>query len=157
MWCVSFSSAEVSSIHWSAGPSTRTCRRGDDPPCTGRPRPSWPLNTHRPSAARHLLLTEPAGDRKVATVLFSAARSALAEGSTEIVVAQLRRALAEPPPAERRLDILLALGTAESVVMDPAAWPVDRRKLLPRCRFWARRYPWSPAWSCWPHSRSWVP
>jgi DNA-binding CsgD family transcriptional regulator/tetratricopeptide (TPR) repeat protein len=71
--------------------------------------------------ARHLLLTEPAGDPDVAAVLLSAARSALAEGSTEIAIAQLRRALAEPPPADERLDILLALGTAESVVMDPHA------------------------------------
>lgn len=71
--------------------------------------------------ARHLLLTEPAGDPEVAAVLFSAARSALAEGSTDNAVAQLRRALAEPPPADRRLDIVLALGTAESVVMDPHA------------------------------------
>ncbi len=69
--------------------------------------------------ARHLLLTEPAGDPDVAAVLFSSARSALAEGSTDIAIAQLRRALAEPPPAECRLDIVLALGTAESVVMDP--------------------------------------
>ena len=71
--------------------------------------------------ARHYMATEPAGDERVVDVLVASARSALAQGATDVTIAQLRRALAEPPPAARRLDIVLNLGSAESLLLDAGA------------------------------------
>ena len=71
--------------------------------------------------APHLMAMEPAGDRATIEILVRAARSALAQGGTEIAVAQFRRALAEPPPPTRRLEVVLPLAIAESLLNDPGA------------------------------------
>lgn len=64
-------------------------------------------------AAAHLVLTEPAGDAFVVATLRRAAERSLAGGAADATVAYLRRALAEPPEAEQRADVLRELGTAE--------------------------------------------
>ena len=71
--------------------------------------------------APHLMAIEPTGDEATVDTLVRAARSALAQGGTEIAVAQFRRALAEPPPPTRRLDVVLPLAIAESLLNDPGA------------------------------------
>lgn len=71
--------------------------------------------------APHLMAIEPAADPDVVDTLVKSASAALRTGATEQAIAQLQRALAEPPPAARRLDIVLRLGVAESLVNDPAA------------------------------------
>jgi DNA-binding CsgD family transcriptional regulator len=71
--------------------------------------------------APHLMAIDPAADEHTVDVLVRSARSALAQGGTEIAVTQLRRALAEPPPPARRLDVILPLAIAESLLNDPGA------------------------------------
>jgi DNA-binding CsgD family transcriptional regulator len=71
--------------------------------------------------AAHLLATDPAGDDRVAGSLLSAARTATANGAPDSAVAYLRRALAEPPSARLRPDVLLELGFAESYAGGPQA------------------------------------
>ncbi|MEY2469917.1 MAG: hypothetical protein QOF21_2615, partial [Actinomycetota bacterium] len=71
--------------------------------------------------ATHLMATEPAGIAATVDVLTAAARTALGRGATDVAVTYLRRALAEPPAAERRLDVVLELGTAEAFGTDPGA------------------------------------
>jgi len=71
--------------------------------------------------AAHLLATDPAGDDRVAESLLSAARAATATGAPDSAVAYLRRALAEPPSARLRPDVLVELGFAESYAADPQA------------------------------------
>ena len=71
--------------------------------------------------ASHLMAIEPAGDEATVDILVRAARSALAQGGTEIAVAQFRRALAEPPAPTRRLEVVLPLAVAESLLNDPGA------------------------------------
>ena len=71
--------------------------------------------------ASHLLLVSPAGDPFVATVLRAAATRALGRGSTHEAAVYLRRALAEPPPASERGDVLAVLGAVERGVDLPAA------------------------------------
>ncbi|WP_158894747.1 helix-turn-helix transcriptional regulator [Streptomyces lydicamycinicus] len=71
--------------------------------------------------ALHLLRTLPSGDAATVTMLWSAARSALARGSPETAATYLRRALAEPPPAGDRLDLLFDLGNAMRRVDSAAA------------------------------------
>jgi DNA-binding CsgD family transcriptional regulator len=71
--------------------------------------------------ASHLMAIEPAGDQATIDILVRAARSALAQGGTEIAVAQFRRALAEPPAPTRRLEVVLPLAVAESLLNDPGA------------------------------------
>ena len=61
-----------------------------------------------------LLVSAPAADAWVVSVLREAAFAANAQGSPETAATLLRRALAEPPPAEERAQLLLALGTAEA-------------------------------------------
>jgi DNA-binding CsgD family transcriptional regulator len=63
--------------------------------------------------AAHLLSAEPFGEQWVVEVLRRAARQALAQGAPEAAVPYLRRALAEPPAAEARIDVLVELGKAE--------------------------------------------
>jgi DNA-binding CsgD family transcriptional regulator len=63
--------------------------------------------------AEHLLMTAPAGDGWVVEQLRDAARAAAAGGAPESAVAYLRRALAEPPPAEVGGGLLFDLGSAE--------------------------------------------
>jgi DNA-binding CsgD family transcriptional regulator len=69
--------------------------------------------------AEHLLLTAPAGDRWVVEQLRGAARAAAAGGAPESAIAYLRRALAEPSPAEVAAGMLLDLGSAEYSAGDP--------------------------------------
>ena len=71
--------------------------------------------------ATHLLATEPAADPWVVDALLAAARHALIQGAARSAVPYLRRALAEPPSAERRATVLLNLGFAESYDGDPDA------------------------------------
>jgi DNA-binding CsgD family transcriptional regulator/tetratricopeptide (TPR) repeat protein len=71
--------------------------------------------------AAHLLLVSPVADSKVVPVLREAARRAGSRGAAESAVAYLRRALAEPPAAPERADVLLELGSAEALVSGAAA------------------------------------
>jgi len=71
--------------------------------------------------AAHLLRTSPTADPEVVSVLREAARRAGSSGASESPVEYLRRALAEPPPAEERADVLLELGYAEALVNGEAA------------------------------------
>jgi DNA-binding NarL/FixJ family response regulator len=71
--------------------------------------------------ASHLMSIEPAGDAAATDVLVAAAQSAIAQGATDVAIGHLRRALREPPPPDRQLDIVLRLGAAESVLLDPGA------------------------------------
>ena len=63
--------------------------------------------------AEHLLATVPAGDEWVVEQLRIAAREAAASGAAESATTYLRRAIAEPPSADRDSDLLLELGLAE--------------------------------------------
>lgn len=69
--------------------------------------------------AVHLLAAEPAGDPEVVELLRAAAARAVAEGAPETAVAQLQRALDEPPPPETRAELLLELGELELRTNDP--------------------------------------
>ncbi len=71
--------------------------------------------------ASHLLLTEPAADEQVVERLLAAASRAQRQGAVEAVGAYMRRALAEPPPAQSLPSILLELGRAESAAAQPEA------------------------------------
>ena len=71
--------------------------------------------------AAHLLRTPAAADAQVVEALRDAARRAGSRGAAESAVAYLRRALAEPPPAAERPDLLLELGAAETLVDGDAA------------------------------------
>jgi len=71
--------------------------------------------------AAHLLLVSPASDAAVVDGLREAARSARTRGASENAVAYLRRALAEPPADDERVDVLLELGSAEALVDGQAA------------------------------------
>jgi DNA-binding CsgD family transcriptional regulator len=71
--------------------------------------------------AAHLLLAPPAADSQVVATLRGAARRAGSRGASESAVAYLRRALAEPPPAAERAELLLELGNAEVFVSGEAA------------------------------------
>jgi class 3 adenylate cyclase/DNA-binding CsgD family transcriptional regulator/tetratricopeptide (TPR) repeat protein len=66
--------------------------------------------------AAHLDLVPPAGDAFVVETLRVAADRALVRGAPEVAVRYLRRALAEPPPSEKRTDTLRELGLAEQRV-----------------------------------------
>jgi DNA-binding CsgD family transcriptional regulator len=72
-------------------------------------------------AAAHLLRSEPAGDPAVVSALHEAAGEALADGAPPSAVRLLRRALAEPPPAQLRGAVIGELGQAEALARDPAA------------------------------------
>jgi DNA-binding CsgD family transcriptional regulator/tetratricopeptide (TPR) repeat protein len=71
--------------------------------------------------AAHLLRTPPTGDPDVVATLRIAARRAGSRGASESTVAYLRRALAEPPPAAERAELLRELGSAETSVDGEAA------------------------------------
>jgi DNA-binding CsgD family transcriptional regulator len=62
--------------------------------------------------ALQLLQAEPDSDAAVVDVLRTAARAALARGAPESATTYLRRALAEPPDAGTRPDVLLECGLA---------------------------------------------
>jgi DNA-binding CsgD family transcriptional regulator/tetratricopeptide (TPR) repeat protein len=71
--------------------------------------------------AAHLLRSPPAADSQVVATLREAAYRARARGASESAVAYLRRALAEPPPDPERAELLLELGSAETLVDGDAA------------------------------------
>ncbi len=71
--------------------------------------------------AEHLLAVEPRGEPWIATRLVEAARTATKTGAPESAVVYLRRALAEPPQAPDRAEVLRALGIAEDAIGDPCA------------------------------------
>jgi len=71
--------------------------------------------------ATHLLLAPCRSDPWVVDVLAEAAASARARGAADTAVSLLTRAIAEPPPAERRPQLLLDLGMAETLTSGPAA------------------------------------
>src|SRR5689334_4137901 len=71
--------------------------------------------------ATHLLAAPRRGDPGVVDVLATAAGSARAKGAADTAVALLTRAIEEPPPAERRPELLLELGVAETLTSGPDA------------------------------------
>ena len=71
--------------------------------------------------APHLLAGRPDNDPRAVEVLLEAGTRALAGGAPDSAVRLLRRALEEPPPPERRADVLVALGRAEGAAGDPTA------------------------------------
>jgi len=71
--------------------------------------------------AAQLLATDPAGEAYVCTTLRGAARAALTVGASHSAVVYLRRALAEPCPADQRAELLVELGMAERLVDGQAA------------------------------------
>jgi DNA-binding CsgD family transcriptional regulator len=72
--------------------------------------------------AKHLLVSEPAGDGWVVEQLVEAACAAGKQGAPESEGVFLRRALAEPPPPGDRFALLLDLGMAEASA-GLADWP----------------------------------
>jgi DNA-binding CsgD family transcriptional regulator len=79
--------------------------------------------------AAHLLSAEPYGEAWVVTALQAAGREALAQGAPEAAVAYLRRALAEPPVAAARREVLLDLGRAETYLPIADDFPALREAL----------------------------
>jgi DNA-binding CsgD family transcriptional regulator len=71
--------------------------------------------------APHLLAGRPDNDPRAVEVLLEAGTRALAGGAPDSAIRLLRRALQEPPPPERRADVLVALGRAEGAAGDPSA------------------------------------
>jgi DNA-binding CsgD family transcriptional regulator len=71
--------------------------------------------------APHLLAGRPDNDPRAVEVLLEAGTRALAGGAPDSAIRLLRRALEEPPPLERRADVLVALGRAEGAAGDPSA------------------------------------
>lgn len=90
--------------------------------------------------AAQLLQTSPGGDGSAVGTLRKAAAQARAQGAGDNAVAYLRRALAEPPPAEKRAAVLHELGSAERLTLEPAASEHLREALAltddPRERAW---------------------
>jgi DNA-binding CsgD family transcriptional regulator len=79
--------------------------------------------------AAHLLAAEPFGEGWVVQALRAAARHALGQGAPEAAVAYLRRALAEPPAAEDRFDVLVEVGRAETMLPVEQDFPALRQAL----------------------------
>ncbi|MEA2479876.1 MAG: hypothetical protein QOJ07_1798, partial [Thermoleophilaceae bacterium] len=71
--------------------------------------------------AMHLLESEPAGDADTVATVRAAATGALARGDPGAAKRLLARALAEPPPAPQRGELLADLARAELLDADPAA------------------------------------
>jgi hypothetical protein len=71
--------------------------------------------------AAHLLASPARGAAWVSDTLLGAARTSLRRGAAEGAVTYLSRALREPPPAERRAEVLLELSAAEALIGGPAA------------------------------------
>jgi DNA-binding CsgD family transcriptional regulator len=69
--------------------------------------------------AVHLLAGDPAGDAEAVDLLRAAASRALARGAPNAAVRYLRRALAEPPPADARKPLLIELVTALGRAAEP--------------------------------------
>ncbi|MGQ0575786.1 MAG: AAA family ATPase [Pseudonocardia sp.] len=71
--------------------------------------------------AAHLLDVPPRRDAWVVETTLAAARTAARRGAADAAVENLRRALAEPPPADLRTEVLLELGRAELLTSGPDA------------------------------------
>jgi DNA-binding CsgD family transcriptional regulator len=71
--------------------------------------------------ADHLVEALPASNEWVVDVLSDAAAEAMAKGAPRAATTYMRRALEEPPPADRRPRATMALGRAEATAGDPAA------------------------------------
>jgi DNA-binding CsgD family transcriptional regulator len=71
--------------------------------------------------AAHLLLSTPEGDGETVATVRRAAERALARGDAAAAVRLLERALAEPPGAGERADVLLELAAAAIQAGDPTA------------------------------------
>lgn len=71
-------------------------------------------------AAAQLLEVDGVGDPWAVDLLCGAAKSALASGAPKSAIALLRRAATEPPPLEKRGEVLLSLGLTELRDADPA-------------------------------------
>jgi DNA-binding CsgD family transcriptional regulator len=69
----------------------------------------------------HLLAGRADNDPRAVEVLLEAGQRALAGGAPDSAIRLLRRALEEPPPPERRADVLVALGRAEGAAGVPDA------------------------------------
>jgi len=70
------------------------------------------------ASAAGLLDVPPRGDAWSADVLVRAGAMARSRGAPDVAVTLLRRALAEPPPAERRGQVLAALGSGQLALGD---------------------------------------
>jgi DNA-binding CsgD family transcriptional regulator len=83
--------------------------------------------------APHLLAGRPDNDSRAVEMLLEAGKRALAGGAPDSAIRLLRRALAEPPPPERRADVLVALGRAEGAAGEPGAIEhlTDALELIP--------------------------
>ena len=66
--------------------------------------------------AAHVLRCPPAADPGAVGILRVAARRSMADGAAGLTAEYLLRALEEPPPRERRPEILFELGTAERLL-----------------------------------------
>jgi DNA-binding CsgD family transcriptional regulator/tetratricopeptide (TPR) repeat protein len=71
--------------------------------------------------AAHLLQMARSGDPAVVDTLQRAARVATARGAPDSAVAYMRRALEEPPPPERRAEVVFELGRLEVMTNGPDA------------------------------------
>jgi DNA-binding CsgD family transcriptional regulator len=71
--------------------------------------------------AAHLLRCPPGADSQVVATLREAAHHARSRGAPESAVAYLRRALSEPPRDTERAELLLELGSAETLLSGDAA------------------------------------
>jgi DNA-binding CsgD family transcriptional regulator len=71
--------------------------------------------------AAHLLVSEPAGERWRVELLLRAGERAAGRGSSSIAADYLRRALAEPPPADLLAVVLRRLGGVEGRLGEPIA------------------------------------
>jgi DNA-binding CsgD family transcriptional regulator len=69
----------------------------------------------------HLMQAPPAGEDWAVAQLLRTARAALEDGAPESAASLLIRALAEPPEADRRVEVLSELGRAEALGPDPAS------------------------------------
>jgi DNA-binding CsgD family transcriptional regulator len=65
------------------------------------------------ACAVHLLASRPGADEWVTSLLGRAASAAISRGAPAEAVGYLKRALAEPPPPERRAALMLELGSAQ--------------------------------------------
>lgn len=71
--------------------------------------------------AAHLMLTPPAGNDQVVTVLRDAARSALDRGAPESAYSYLQRCLREHPESERQTELMIQIGNTATLVDITAA------------------------------------
>ena len=73
------------------------------------------------AVAAHLLASEPGAEAGAVEALLQAAERAQSRGATTTSLRYLRRALREPPPADRRAVVLRCLSVVESMLGEPNA------------------------------------